>query len=299
MSFGSNLMKVPGNPLASIIGGVGTQFLGDYMAQKEDRKQSEENREAVEKANKFNYDMQKEFAQHSLRWRIEDAAAAGIHPLAALGAQSYQATPSAVGYEDRRDRGAVYRNLGQNISRAISSTRTSAEKAREALEIESMSLDNQLKKRRLEELNGSSFPAYESQSGIPMHLLGQNPISAYGKYPSVIEKPTERSRSATGKPHEAAGTYTDYVYVKTPTGLHPVPSKESQEAIEDKFIPETLFSIRNYLKPTFSRESMEAMRPSLKDHPLPPGYIWRWKPSSAEFQPYKKGTRSLKWFTKE
>lgn len=44
-------------------------------------------------------EQQREFAQHGIRWRVEDAKAAGLHPLAALGAQlpSYQPVSSAFG----------------------------------------------------------------------------------------------------------------------------------------------------------------------------------------------------------
>lgn len=38
----------------------------------------------------FQADLQREFAKHGVRWRVEDAAAAGLHPLAALGMQPVQ-----------------------------------------------------------------------------------------------------------------------------------------------------------------------------------------------------------------
>lgn len=38
----------------------------------------------------FQADLQREFAQHGIRWRVEDARAAGLHPLAALGMQPVQ-----------------------------------------------------------------------------------------------------------------------------------------------------------------------------------------------------------------
>ena len=44
-----------------------------------------------------NYDMQKEFAQMGIQWRVADAKAAGLHPLAALGAAPAHASPMRVG----------------------------------------------------------------------------------------------------------------------------------------------------------------------------------------------------------
>ena len=41
-----------------------------------------------------NYDAQKEFAQNSIQWRVQDAQKAGIHPLYAMG-QSPGYTPSS------------------------------------------------------------------------------------------------------------------------------------------------------------------------------------------------------------
>ena len=42
-------------------------------------------------------DMQRQFAKHGIRWKVQDAKAAGIHPLAALGVSPSQAAPTAVG----------------------------------------------------------------------------------------------------------------------------------------------------------------------------------------------------------
>lgn len=43
-----------------------------------------------------NQAMQREFAQMGVRWRVEDAKAAGLHPLAALGVQPAQSQPMQV-----------------------------------------------------------------------------------------------------------------------------------------------------------------------------------------------------------
>ena len=40
-----------------------------------------------------NIKYQKQFAQHGIRWKVEDAKAAGLHPLYALGANTHSFTP--------------------------------------------------------------------------------------------------------------------------------------------------------------------------------------------------------------
>lgn len=55
------------------------------------------NANETRKANQNNANLQREFAQNSLSWKIEDAKRAGIHPLAAIGAPTYGAAPSFVG----------------------------------------------------------------------------------------------------------------------------------------------------------------------------------------------------------
>lgn len=64
--------------LGSVIGGVIGGGL-NYFSQ--------------QKANEENIKAQREFAQNSISWKVEDAKRAGVHPLAALGASGYQASP--------------------------------------------------------------------------------------------------------------------------------------------------------------------------------------------------------------
>lgn len=71
-----------------------------------------------------NYNMQKEFAKSGLRWRVEDATAAGLHPLAALGANISSPSPISVGSSMGFKPGQDYSwlaKLGQDIGRAVKS----------------------------------------------------------------------------------------------------------------------------------------------------------------------------------
>lgn len=77
---------------------------------------------SASKAAQKNYEAQKEFAQNGIRWKVEDAKAAGIHPLAALGTNSATFSPSYVA----GDNGLA--QAGQYIGNAVEATATRAEK---------------------------------------------------------------------------------------------------------------------------------------------------------------------------
>lgn len=97
--------------------------------------------------NKFNYKAQKEFAQNGIRWRVADAKAAGLHPLAALGASSANYTPSAA-IGDSPDF-SFLQDVGQNIGRAIDAKRTNQERA-EQQEKQNALFNEELRGRQLQ-----------------------------------------------------------------------------------------------------------------------------------------------------
>lgn len=65
-----------------------------------------------------NYNAQKEFAQNSMQWRVADARAAGLHPLAALGQMGSSYTPTSV-YDNGPDVGTAVANAGTAIGNAM------------------------------------------------------------------------------------------------------------------------------------------------------------------------------------
>lgn len=70
-----------------------------------------------DKINAQNYANQKEFAQNSIQWRVNDAKKAGIHPLAALGTQGSYYTPSA--QTSSNNYGDMVANVGGQIGSAL------------------------------------------------------------------------------------------------------------------------------------------------------------------------------------
>lgn len=86
--------------------GAGISAIGSLLG-------GRKNQKAQAEANRENYEAQKEFAQHGIRWKVEDAKAAGLHPLFALGGAGASFAPSA---QPVMNNG--YAEAGQNLSRA-------------------------------------------------------------------------------------------------------------------------------------------------------------------------------------
>lgn len=219
-----------------------------------------------------NYEMQKEFAQNGIRWRVEDAKAAGLHPLAAIGASGASGSPITI---DGGSTGNRLASMGQDISRAINSTRTSPERVQAQLlgqeQIKKAKLENQL----LEDQVRSSKIA----------LLNPNPPS-----PTLTNDPAHVGIEQAVTP--------EIGYARTSRGnIAMVPSAESAQRQQSNFFSGIDWMLRNRLT-----SLVRAPTPPPSDKfPLPKGYYWHWNPILAEFEPYRSGEheRNLKKFTSD
>lgn len=104
-----------------------------------------------QKANEENIKMQKEFAQNGIQWKVQDAEKAGIHPAVALGAQTYQATPSSVGVSSGKGVSDAFKHFGS----AINSYVDDKEEERN-LQLESARLDIEAKKLEIQKMKKGS-----------------------------------------------------------------------------------------------------------------------------------------------
>lgn len=108
------------------------------------------------------------FAKHGIQWKVEDAKAAGIHPLYALGASTQSYSPVSIGGDDL---GSGLAKAGQDIGRALTAGQSGSQ--REAafetgvkkLQLEGLGLDNDIKRARL-----ASMVATTTQAGTPPPL---------------------------------------------------------------------------------------------------------------------------------
>lgn len=92
---------------------------------------------------------QREFAQHGVRWRTEDAIAAGLHPLFALSGAgaTFSPSPSAVNFGDfgsgmrargKEQMGDALARAGQDIARAVAAGQTTEQRQRAQMELQVM-----------------------------------------------------------------------------------------------------------------------------------------------------------------
>jgi len=106
------------------------------------------NRSATSAANASNAALQREFAQNGIRWKVEDAKAAGIHPMYALGASGASASAS---YQPVSS-GDSWAAAGNNIQRGIAARQTQSERLNDELlqtQIDGQKLDNEIRATEL------------------------------------------------------------------------------------------------------------------------------------------------------
>lgn len=197
------------NPWLGSALGTGFDFLGGSL-----------NRSAQQEASARNGATQDEYARHGIQMRVADAKAAGIHPLYALNAQTYNASPSHVGDTSFGD--SVSR-MGQNISRAVDATRTTSQRA-QSLSLENAGLQNELLRAQISQIHRANNPPFP---GTPMTLDGQGNSSS--RDPSTI---------------------SDVGFAETEQGgLTPIYSDAMKQRVEDSILPEIEWYLRNRLNP--------------------------------------------------
>lgn len=146
---------------------AGANLLGGFLSRSDAKEQAEAafNRNAA---------LQREFAQNGIRWKVEDAKAAGIHPAYAIGAPAISASPISVG--DVPSMGASLAAAGNDIGRAISATRTQDERleaytdATRKLTLDRMALENQVL--------ASQLKRFQVQRNPPMPSADKDPDPA-------------------------------------------------------------------------------------------------------------------------
>lgn len=238
-----------------------------------------------------NLEEQKTLAREGIRMRVADAKAAGIHPLYAIGAPTLGGSP-VQSFSDGGGDSTWQSSLGaagQDIGRAIDATRTQGERvgARiEALQLDRAELENELLRSKIAREKaqiGPPLPSGNPYLNPPDLLMPDNKIGVM-----IDEKPMERTVTEPGRPFQEPGAIPDVGFVKTPTGLAPVPSKDAKERIEDQAIPELMWSLRNNLLPSLGHGEPPPQ------HALPQGaYRWKWNVWKQEWQPQfiEKGTK--------
>jgi len=218
--------------------------------------------------------LQKEFAQSGIQWKVEDAKKAGIHPLAALGAQTTSYAPVSVGGPSIASGLA---SAGQDIARSVDATRGAGArldaytKTVQDLNVRRMGLEN--------ELLGSQI-AKIRQAGNPPPMPGSDRfmIDGQANSPLVQDQSLQRVGSASGQPSTEPGAVVDMGFARTPTGWAPVQSKDFHDRAEEDLAASLTWNIRNRLLPTFGGSYNPPGGVS-----VPNGYYWDYNPVKQEY----------------
>lgn len=237
--------------------GAGASLLGGYLNNKAQAKAAEASNAAAERNAERNIELQKEFAQSGIRWKVEDAQKAGIHPLAALGAQTVSFTPQTVGHTARQPDYSHLASAGQDIGRAIDSTRSASERVQHLqtgileANLEGARLDNDIKRARI-----ASALATGSAGNPPMaSMSGNSDLPGQGNVPAKIKGPqitveTRRDVASGEKPAHVPGHGPSVAYVKNNTGGYtPIIPPEMAESIESDPVGALDWTIRNRMLP--------------------------------------------------
>lgn len=127
-----------------------------------------------------NIELQKEFAQHGIQWRVEDAKRAGIHPIYALGGSGASFSPVSANFTSDTSLGSAFAQAGQDVGRAIQATRSAPDRAvamaTTKLQLEGLALDNDLKRA---EIASKGARLGRAQVGPPMPMAtvpGYDPV---------------------------------------------------------------------------------------------------------------------------
>lgn len=262
--------------VTSAIISAGSNLLGGFFGE---RGASARNDASLEFAREQNA-LQREMAQFGIRWKVEDAKAAGIHPLFALGAPPFN--PSPVSYQPSEPSFGMAEALsrtGQDIGRMIHATRTADERLNssiDALRVENLGLQNDLLRSQIAKFNSA-------QVGPPLPGMS----SGLG----VVPKPHEVTVSELGAPHKEAGYVSDFGLSRTATGYVPVPSGDIKQRIEDNLPHEIMHYLRNNVLPNwdiFGADAAKGTKPNpeiFDSFNGKPVVDWRWNPMFQEWQP--------------
>lgn len=159
--------------------------------------------------------LQREFAQMGIRWRVQDAKAAGLHPLAALGMQPAQASPSY---------SLPPYSPGMDVSRAARAGMTNSDRVLNMMELLSL-----------------------QRAGLENELLASQIARMRGDAPPVPEYNPQPHEPVMASSHDMSldpGGINSITYARMPGGKVMVtPSKDIKERLEDNATMETMWEV--------------------------------------------------------
>lgn len=192
------------------------------------------------RATNRNIDMQREFAQQGIQWKVADAKAAGVHPLYALGAQTHSFSPIQVG----SPLGQAIGEMGQDIGRAFNATASNAERERQALDLAKVTeerLQMERERHRSQMANDEVQRQYWASRITTANQAGNPPAQSFGVSSSAgpvtaVQLQPDKQTMAKAGGYETAGThpaFREYRYGSQGRETMRLPSDEMGEALEN------------------------------------------------------------------
>lgn len=250
--------------------GAGASLLGGFMGSK-----------SQEKAAAKQAELQKEFAQSGIQWKVADAKKAGISPLYALGANTTSYQPTSVGGDPLSE---SLSQSGQQIGRAIDATRSNSAKA-EALattaaqaQIDGIRLDNDIKRATLASAITRNNPTGLAP-GMPTDL-SQPAMAGQGNDTNI--KITKDLVPAAGPDRHADeyGIQPEKSWYRSETGYVPQIPQQLGDAMEGE--PFNLSGAQWFLRNKVAPSLMNSyFKPPFK---APAGKEWQFNPIFGQYE---------------
>lgn len=273
--------------IAAAAGNIVGGLIGAHGAKKQAEMESATQRDVAN----YNAQMQKEFAQKGVQWKVADAKEAGISPLAALGAQTHSFSPIQISGGSGPSPGQIMGNavsdMGQNIGRSLMAVATQEERKRQLLQTKNLELKNQLLEQdlvRQQKYNSNLRTSWSNNPSMPL----------------IEHQPSRITGQIGSKMSQQAGSIADVGFANTGTGLAPIPSQDVKERIEDQIVPESMWALRNYIMPNIGKGEMPTDQEVQRNFPGARGVKWsvlkqEWKPVyKEEANKIKLGRRKVR-----
>lgn len=219
--------------------------------------------------------LQREFAQSGIRWRVEDAKAAGIHPLFSLSGGGAAFSPQSVsvdggGSYPSNNSGEYLSRMGQDISRAISATQTKDERENDMiakLSLERAGLENELLKAQITKtlaMANPPMPRLKPEGTFTPHVDSiSGPMGVYEPKAPEVTNADPANRAIVAGP---AMPYTQFTY--TGSGLLGMPNKDvgGLDDIDGSNPYGLEHSIRNRVLPFIGTETLKPPLSKVREH---------------------------------
>lgn len=187
----------------SALGGIiqaGAELLGAGFNHQE----GEQNRQIQWDVHRENQALQREFAQNGIRWRTEDAKAAGLHPLFALTGNGASYTPQGIQVGNERPGDNIGR-AGQHLGREVSAAQDRHTRDLQIAQLKALEAQSQR-----DFAHASYYASEAARRAQQENQTSPIVLDAYNENPNVVLGPSTRGRNAV----ESHPLYQDAVQLR-------------------------------------------------------------------------------------